>query len=204
MVLCVFFGFICFVCFLECLYFCFMLFCAFWLSVRFFVCLYFGFIVSVGVLVFFVFTVLFLRFILFCMFRSSVCVFCLILFCVSIESKSRVGTTKWLTTHANRRGAAAAVVTFPLFFIFPWPFFSFFFYHFHNLSSFHLNSRAAGEPQNGWTHSWAVPSTKLLFSIQWIPFTIIVDQLWSSTFKIITFQPQNGWPHTCATIAIPL
>ena len=142
MVLCVFFGFICFVCFLECLYFCFMLFCAFWLSVRFFVCLYFGFIVSVGVLVFFVFTVLFLRFILFCMFRSSVCVFCLILFCVSIESKSRVGTTKWLTTHANRRGAAAAVVTFPLFFIFPWPFFSSFFNHFHNLSSFHLNSRA--------------------------------------------------------------
>ena len=39
-------------------------------------------------------------------------------FCVSIESKSRVGTTKWLTTHANRRGATAAVGTFPLFFYF--------------------------------------------------------------------------------------
>ena len=167
MVLCVFFGFICFVCFLECLYFCFMLFCAFWLSVRFFVCLYFGFIVSVGVLVFFVFTVLFLRFILFCMFRSSVCVFCLILFCVSIESKSRVGTTKWLTTHANRRGAAAAVVTFPLFhfFLFSVAVFLLLYHHLQDVSCFNWSWRAAWVPQNGWTHSWAVTSTKLLFSI---------------------------------------
>ena len=168
MVLCVFFGFICFVCFLECLYFCFMLFCAFWLSVRFFVCLYFGFIVSVGVLVFFVFTVLFLRFILFCMFRSSVCVFCLILFCVSIESKSRVGTTKWLTTHANRRGAAAAVGTFPLFlffFLFSGAVFSISFYHLQDVSYFNLSSRAAWVPQNGWLFTWTVSSTELLFSI---------------------------------------
>ena len=115
-----------------------------------------------------VFVFSFMLFCAFCAFWVFIFFVLLCFFCVSIESKSRVGTTKWLTTHANRRGAAAAVGTFPLFlffFLFSGAVFSISFYHLQDVSYFNLSSRAAWVPQNGWLFTWTVSSTELLFSI---------------------------------------
>ena len=120
--------------------------CSIWLSVCF---VYFAWV--------FVFC-----FMLFCAFWLRVYIF-LFYFAFVFRSRARAAwepLNGW--PHTPTGGGLPLQCSLFLFFIFPWPFF---FYHFHNLSSFHVSPRAAGEPQNGWTHAWAVPSTKLLFSI---------------------------------------
>ena len=200
-----FLGFICFVCFawvfvllfyvvlctlIECSVICVF---AFW-----FYCFY----RSACIFLLFWFQVCFFRFILFCFFwlRVYTFLFYFVFFVFRLRARAAWEPLNGWPHTPTGGGLPLQWELFLFFFIFSRAVFLYFFFSFHNLPSFYLSSRAAGEPQNGWTHAWAVPTTKLLFSIHHSLLLLINYDLQ----LFILFQPQNGWPHICATIAVPL
>ena len=145
-----------------------------------------------------VFVFSFMLFCAFCAFWVFIFFVLLCFFCVSIESKSRVGTTKWLTTHANRRGAAAAVGTFPLFLFFFPLFWGRFFYFFLSSSrrfifQFKLKSSVSAT-------KWLTIYLNCIvhrITIQYLVNTIH-SHCWLImifAFEIIRFPPQNDFNH---------
>ena len=125
----------------------------------------------------------------FCVFCLSVCVLFYVVLCILIEClyflfyfafvfrlRARAAwepLNGW--PHTPTGGGLPLQWSLFLFFIFFCGRFFLFLFHLQDVSFFNWSSRGAWVPQNGWLLTWAAPSTKLLFNIRWIPFTIIVD-----------------------------
>ena len=117
-------------------------------------------------------------FILFCAFWLRIYIF-LFYFAFVFRSRARAAwepLNSW--PHTPTGGGLPLQWSLFLFFIFFLFFcgrFFLFLFHLQDVSFFDWSSRGAWVPQNGWLLTLVAPSTKLLFNIRWIPFTIIVD-----------------------------